>query len=103
VRPVLSTPNRTTSLSSTWCKPFYRATGSKQKNILYRENKKENRRKVFYPYDVNPGEISIGIIIEKDIDIETGNDYKVEINGAADTREEINTWDEIFEIKERYL
>lgn len=75
----------------------------KQKNLLYRENNKKNRRKVFYPYDANPGEISIEIIIEKDIDIETGNDYKVEINGTTDTREEINTWDEIFEIKERYL
>lgn len=74
----------------------------KQKNILYRENNKENRRKVFYPYDSNPGEISIEIIVEKDIDSETGNDYRAEINGAAESQEEINTWDEIFEIKERY-
>jgi type I site-specific restriction endonuclease len=73
----------------------------KQKNILFLDNDKRRRRKVFYPYETNSRNYAIEVQV-KESDGESAGAFNIEINGPADRQQEINSWDEIFEIKTRY-
>jgi hypothetical protein len=73
----------------------------KQKNILFRDNDKKRRRKVFYPYETNSKNYAIEVQV-KESDGESAGTFNIEINGPADRQQEIKSWDEIFEIKTRY-
>ena len=61
----------------------------------------EGGRKAFYPFSLNGHNIGIDFTLDKTKDLRKleRNDLDIEFNGDAD---EINTWDTLFDIKERY-
>lgn len=73
----------------------------KAKDPLYDSNK--NRRKAFYIYDdINPS-ITIKLhIMKKDLRNLDKDNIKIEI-GSLEYKDEVETWNELFQIKDRYV
>jgi hypothetical protein len=72
-----------------------------QKNTVVDIEK--NKRKVFYPYDASL--VDNRIIIEIDTEEEELSDknkWDIIINASLDYVEELNSWNDIFDIKQRY-
>jgi len=72
-----------------------------QKNTIM--DVKNNRRKVFYPYDT--ALFNNEIVVEIDTDEEELSDkdtWNLEINASLGYVEELNSWNNIFDIQQRY-
>lgn len=62
----------------------------------------KKRRKAFYPYNTDSGNIVIGVqLLNNDIPSITPQEIELEIT-SVDHQEEVETWKEIFGIEERY-
>lgn len=64
-------------------------------------NKKNKRRKAFYPYRTEPTDIQVTISLELD-DYEHINKEDIKLSFTSPFQEEVDTWCVIFGIKERY-
>ena len=72
-----------------------------QKNTV--ADKQKNKRKVFYPYDMSlfDNKISIKIDTEEE-ELSDKNRWNIIIDSSLDYSEELKSWDDIFDIKQRY-
>ena len=72
----------------------------KQEDTLYKE---ERRRKVFYPYDQNGNEHSITVNAVGNVTDFSNSGFEIELNGPSGFEEELDSWNDIFDIKNRYI
>lgn len=74
-----------------------------QVDTLYKGNNKTSRRKVFYPYDGLLNEaITVKISPNGTSNDVFSDDYEIDLNGHQSIHEEIESWNDIYKIKERY-
>jgi len=76
----------------------------KAKDPLFKDDDKSKRRKVFYPYDTLIDNMSFKLsIVSQGKSYITDDDLSMEITSDLNRYDEINSWDDVFEIKKRYI
>jgi len=76
----------------------------KAKDPLFKDDDKSKRRKVFYPYDTIMDNMNFKLlIVSQGESYITDDDLSIEITSNLNRYEEIESWDDIFEIKKRYV
>lgn len=76
----------------------------KAKDPLFKDDDKTKRRKVFYPYDnlMDSMTFKLSVAGQGKIPI-IDDDLNIEITSDLNRVEEIEAWDDIFQIKDRYI
>ncbi len=64
-------------------------------------NKNKERRRAFYPYRTQAIDIAISVSLDLD-DYEHIEPDEIELSFTSPSQEEVDTWDSLFEIQERY-
>lgn len=74
------------------------------KDPLYKDSKnKTGRRKTFFPYSVSLSEIGVAVKLQnKILQLDYIQDSDIEVVLNCTQQEELETWDDLFNIKERY-
>ncbi|MFZ5988385.1 MAG: hypothetical protein ACOYWZ_14840 [Bacillota bacterium] len=75
----------------------------KAKDLLFKDDDKSKRRKAFYPYDNLMDTIifKLSIVSQGKLPI-IDDELKIDITGSLNRNEEIESWNDVFEIKKRY-
>jgi len=74
-----------------------------QKDTVYCKEKKVERRKVFYPYDVTLFNNTIELEIDsEDVELSGDSGWNIQIQASMGYMEELESWNDIFDIKDRY-
>lgn len=79
-------------------------TYKSQKDPLYQLKNKKLRRKIFFPYDTKLiNNIISAKINSNEADLKSStNNWSIELNDTQNNRDELDSWDSIFEIRSRY-